>query len=273
MIVEDQSEILSFLRDPVNHDGEAVEEIGTHAAHVFLAGDRAYKLKRSVRFAFLDFSTVTRRKTACEAELALNRRAAPSLCLAVIPVTRDEGGSLALDGAGEPVDWLVVMRRFDQETLFDRLAARGALEDRQLRDLADAIAAFHNIAEPHPDTGGRDSMAHVIAGNMETLREGDGVFVASTVDTIGRLWQRVLDRHATLLDSRRAAGRVRWCHGDLHLRNICLIDGRPTLFDGIEFNPDIACIDVLYDLAFLLMDLQHRDMGWAANLVLNRYLG
>ncbi len=273
MIIEDQSEILSFLRDPVNHDGEAVEEIGTHAAHVFLAGDRAYKLKRSVRFAFLDFSTVTRRKTACEAELALNRRAAPSLYLAVIPVTRDEGGSLALDGVGEPVDWLVVMRRFDQETLFDRLAARGALEDRQLRDLADAIAAFHNIAEPHPDTGGRDSMAHVIAGNVETLREGDGLFVASTVDTIGRLWQQALERHATLLDSRRATGRVRWCHGDLHLRNICLIDGRPTLFDGIEFNPDIACIDVLYDLAFLLMDLQHRDMGGAANLVLNRYLG
>ncbi len=273
MIVEDQSEVLSFLRDPVNHGGEAVEEVGTHAAYVFLAGDRAYKLKRSVRFAFLDFSTVTRRKTACEAELALNRRAAPSLYLAVIPVTRDEGGSLALDGVGEPVDWLVVMRRFDQETLFDRLAARGALEDRQLRDLADAIAAFHNIAEPHPDTGGRDSMAHVIAGNVETLREGDGLFVASTVDTIGCLWQQALERHATLLDSRRATGRVRWCHGDLHLRNICLIDGRPTLFDGIEFNPDIACIDVLYDLAFLLMDLQHRDMGWAANLVLNRYLG
>ncbi len=273
MIVEDQSDVLAFLRDPASHGGKAVEEIETHAAHVFLAGERAYKLKRSVRFAFLDFSTVALRKAACESELSLNRRTAPDLYEAVSAITREADGRLALDGAGDAVDWLVVMKRFDQGTLFDRLAARGALDDGQLRDLADAIAAFHDIAEPRPDMGGREGMAHVIAGNMATLREAEGAFVPSAVETIERLWRRGLDRHGALLDARRSAGQVRWCHGDLHLRNICLIDGRPTLFDGIEFNPDIACIDVLYDLAFLLMDLQHRDMARAANLVLNRYLG
>lgn len=273
MIVEDQSDVLAFLRDPASHGGETVEEIETHAAHVFLVGGRAYKLKRSVRFAFLDFSTVALRQEACESELALNRRTAPELYLAVAAVTRSADGHLALDGAGEAVDWLVVMQRFDQETLFDRLASRGALDDGQLRDLADAIAAFHDIAEPRPDMGGREGLAHVIDGNMATLREAEGAFAPSAIDTIERLWRRGLDRHAALLDARRGAGQVRWCHGDLHLRNICLIDGRPTLFDGIEFNPDIACIDVLYDLAFLLMDLQHRDMARAANLVLNRYLG
>ncbi len=273
MIVEDQSDVLAFLRDPASHAGAAVEEIETHAAHVFLVGERAYKLKRSVRFAFLDFSTAALRHAACESELSLNRRTAPELYLAVAAVTREADGRLALDGAGEAVDWLVVMQRFDQETLFDRLAARGALDDQQLRDLADAIAAFHEIAEPRPDMGGREGLAHVVAGNMATLREGEGAFAPSAIDTIERLWRRGLDRHAALLDARRGAGQVRWCHGDLHLRNICLIDGRPTLFDGIEFNPDIACIDVLYDLAFLLMDLQHRDMARAANLVLNRYLG
>jgi uncharacterized protein len=273
MIVEDQSDVLAYLRDPASHGGEAVEEIETHAAHVFLVGERAYKLKRSVRFAFLDFSTIALRQAACESELAFNRRTAPELYLAVAAVTRDADGRLALDGAGEAVDWLVVMQRFDQETLFDRLASRGALDDGQLRDLADAIAAFHDIAEPRPDMGGREGLAHVIAGNMATLREGEGTFAPSAIDTIERLWRRGLDRHGALLDARRGAGQVRWCHGDLHLRNICLIDGRPTLFDGIEFNPDIACIDVLYDLAFLLMDLQHRGMARAANLVLNRYLG
>jgi hypothetical protein len=121
--------------------------------------------------------------------------------------------------------------------------------------------------------GGREGMAHVIAGNMATLRESEGALASAAIDTAERLWRRGLDRHGALLDARRSAGQVRWCHGDLHLRNICLIDGRPTLFDGIEFNPDIACIDVLYDLAFLLMDLQHRDMARAANMVLNRYLG
>ena len=127
MIVEDQSAVVAMLRDPATHGGDPVEVIETHAAIVFLAGQRAYKLKRAVRFPFLDFSDAARRRSACESELRLNRRTAPELYLDVVPVTRS-GDRLAIDGDGEAVDWLVVMRRLDRETLFDRMAARG-LED------------------------------------------------------------------------------------------------------------------------------------------------
>jgi aminoglycoside phosphotransferase family enzyme/predicted kinase len=273
VIVDDQRNVVAMLSDPATHGGAAVEVIETHAAVVVLAGERAYKLKRAVRFAFLDFSTPDKRREACEAEVRLNARTAPDLYLGVVPVTRGAGG-LAIAGEGETVDWLVVMRRFDQDLLFDRLAARGALTEELMRDLADAIADFHAGAEPTPHKGGRAGIAQVIAGNMETLRgPGAAPFKAAEIDRLERLWRGSLEAGAGLLESRRAGGLVRWCHGDLHLRNICLIDGRPTLFDGIEFNPDIACIDVLYDLAFLLMDLQHRGLRGFANQTLNRYLG
>ena len=274
MIVEDQSEVVALLCDPASHGGAAVEVIETHAAVVVLAGATAYKLKRAVRFPFLDFSTAAKRRVACEAEVRLNSRTAPELYRGVVAVTRAPDGALAIGGDGDAVDWLVVMRRFDQDRLFDRLAARGELTGALMQELADAIADFHDGAEPRPDKGGRAGIAQVIDGNMETLRgPGAGTFKAAELDRLERLWREAVESGAGLLEARRAGGLVRWCHGDLHLRNICLIDGRPTLFDGIEFNPDIACIDVLYDLAFLLMDLQHRRLGAFANLVLNRYLG
>lgn len=274
MIVEDQSAVVALLADPASHGGAPVETVETHAAFVFLAGEAAYKLKRAVRFPFLDFSSAALRKRACDSEVRLNRRTAPDLYLGVVPVTRAADATLALDGEGEAVDWLVVMRRFDQDTLFDRLAARGELTPALMRELADEIAAFHAGAEVRADKGGRRGLEAVIDGNMETLRgPGAGVFKAAELDRLERLWRDALEARAGLLEARRAGGLVRWCHGDLHLRNICLIDARPTLFDGIEFNPDIACIDVLYDLAFLLMDLQHRRLRALANRVLNRYLG
>ncbi len=271
--MDKQSEIVAFLRDPATHQGLPVEVIETHVAYVFLAGDLAYKLKRAVKFPFLDFSTSDGRKVACENEVRLNRRTAPSLYRGVTAVTREADGRLTIAGQGEPLDWLVEMNRFDQAMLFDRLSEAGALDDDLVSRLADAIAAFHDGVEPRPDKGGRDGLATVIDGNMDTLRRSSpALFKASELDRLERLWRGALERTSALAEARRESGFVRWCHGDLHLRNICLLDGAPTLFDGIEFNPDIACVDVLYDLAFLLMDLQHRRRRDQANLVLNRYL-
>jgi len=270
----DQSRIVAFLEDPASHgEGvETVERIDTHVAHVFLAGERVYKLKRAVRFSFLDFSAVEQRRAACEAEVALNRRTAPDLYLGTAPVT-DEDGGLAIDGNGPAVDWLVVMRRFDQDTLFSRLAERGALDAALMRELADAIASFHAAAERRPDQGGHSGIGFVVESNLETLRgPAADAFEAADVERLGGLWQDRLAGTANLLEQRRRKGFVRYCHGDLHLRNICLIDGRPTLFDAIEFSEGIACIDVFYDLAFLLMDLDHRGLRPLANLVFNRYL-
>lgn len=272
MITEDQRAVIEFLSSPDAYDGSAVERIETHASIVFLAGDRAWKLKRAVQYDYLDFSTASRRKAMCEAELAINRRTAPLLYRRVVAVTRNPEGTLALGGAGAPVDWAIEMARFDQDALFDRLAARQALSIGVMHSLASEIATFHAVAEPRVDYGGRFGLEWVIDGNAAGFDEHAGILDAAIGREVTDAARVHLDRHGTLLDARRDAGRVRQCHGDLHLRNIVLLDGRPTLFDAIEFNDQIACIDVMYDVAFLLMDLLRRDLPRHANALWNGYL-
>ena len=273
MNTEDQTHVIEFLSAPSAHGGSGVERIDTHTAVVFLAGPVALKLKRAVRFDYLDFSTVARRKDMCEAEVRLNRRTAPTLYRDVVPVTRDIDGSLAVNGLGTAVDWLVRMNRFSQENLFDRLAERHALELAVMAPLATAIARFHASTDHRFDHGGHAGMQWVIDGNDAGFREfGATVFDSDTRDRVTQAAAAELTRRADELDARRRAGCVRQCHGDLHLRNVVLLDGTPTLFDAVEFNDEIACIDVLYDLAFLLMDLWHRRLPAHANAVLNRYL-
>jgi aminoglycoside phosphotransferase family enzyme/predicted kinase len=274
---DDQAGVIAFLADPRTHDGRAhggraVERIDTHGALVFLAGDRAYKLKRAVRFPYMDFSTREKRRLACEAELALNRRTAPDLYLSVEPVARGPDGRLALGGAGDALDWVVVMRRFDGAQLFDRLADRGSLTPDLMRRLAEAVAAFHAQAVRRPDGGGAAPMRAVVTGNLTELRQRPDLFARKRVERLAALSEAALARHGALMDRRAHDGLVRHCHGDLHLRNIVLWDGRPTLFDCIEFDEAFAVIDVLYDLAFLLMDLDHRGLRPLGNAVFNRYL-
>jgi aminoglycoside phosphotransferase family enzyme/predicted kinase len=273
METEDQTAVITFLASPSTHDGAAVERIDTHASIVFLAGARAWKLKRAVRYDYLDFATLDRRRAMCEAEVRINRRTAPGVYRGVTPVTREGNGALALGGSGTPVEWLVEMTRFDLAGLFDRLATSGALDLMLMRPLAAEIARFHSHAELRQDHGGRAGMEWVIDGNAVGFAEqGAGILdpVACAQLTLGA--QQRLDRDAGVLDARREMGFVRQCHGDLHLRNIVLIDGRPTLFDGIEFNDAISCIDVMYDLAFLIMDLWRRELPRHANAILNGYL-
>lgn len=271
-VVEDQREAIAFLTDSKSHGGLPVERIDTHGAVVALVGKRAYKLKRAVRFPYMDFSTLALRRRFCEAELTLNRRTAPELYLDVKPIVRGPSGRLALGGQGEVIDWVVVMRRFDQAALFDRLAARDGLCRDIMSELADAILRLHETAARRGDQGGAAGIARVVAGNDAGLREaGPGVFDLERVALLRSKSDAALDRIGALLDRRRERGLVRHCHGDLHLRNICMIEGKPILFDAIEFNDQIACIDVLYDLAFLLMDLDHRGLGRFGNMVLNRY--
>ncbi|MEX2643999.1 MAG: AAA family ATPase [Acetobacterales bacterium] len=281
MLTEDQDDILDFLARPETHGlrpGDEVRRIDTHISAVFVAGDDVYKLKRAVRYSYLDFSTAERRRAACEAEVRLNRRTARPLYHGVVPLVRTVRGDLALAGPeaggdGEPVDWLVHMHRFDDDTLFDRLAADGRLNDALVRRLADTVAGFHESAEERRDHGGAAGLRWVIENNAECLGDAPaGLFLAETVAAVNYRSREALERVGAALDRRREEGLVRRCHGDLHLRNICLWEGQPTLFDCIEFSESIACIDVLYDLAFLLMDLEHRDLRRFANLVMNRYL-
>jgi aminoglycoside phosphotransferase family enzyme/predicted kinase len=272
---DDQAEIIQFLSRPASYCGdiESVETITTHASIVFLAGDRAVKLKRAVKYTYLDYSTTELRHRACEAELALNRRTAPALYLSATPICRTPDGKLSFNGRGEPVDWVIVMRRFPQDALFSRLAERGALTTRLAFDLADRVAAFHEVAEVQPGQGGAQGIAAVIQINDENLRRSPPLGIGAVdIDRLRDGSRAALAKHAALLDRRRETGRVRRCHGDLHLGNICLIDGQPTLFDCIEFSDLISCIDVLYDLAFLLMDLRYRGLVRECGLIFNRYL-
>jgi aminoglycoside phosphotransferase family enzyme len=265
----DQTAVIRLLSDPSTYGGEAVQRIDTHASVVFLAGSRALKLKRAVKYDYLDFSTIDARRRFCDAELRINRRFAPTLYRRVLPIVRTSGGALALGGEGTPVDWVVEMTRFDQAALFDALATAGRLDLALMAPLAEEIAAFHDGCEPRPALGGEAGIRRVIEGNAEGLRAFGADTVASTAGEAltgsARLWLR---RCGPLLESRRLSGSVRQCHGDLHLGNIVLLDGRPTLFDAIEFNDDLTCVDVMYDLAFLLMDLWQRGLKSHENAVL-----
>ena len=262
-----QAEVAAFLADPASHGVAKVERIDTHASIIFLAGERVYKVKRAVRFPYLDYSTLGLRRACCEREVALNRHFAPDLYLGVEAVRRSARGSLCLGGEGKTVEWAVVMRRFGARDTFDTMAEDGRLSEDLVVAAIDQVAECHAKAEIVTTDG---DVARIIAQNTAALVAWPDVFRER--DQLGRATVEAHRRLAALLEERRAQGWVRRCHGDLHLRNICLFDGRPTLFDAIEFDDALSCTDVYHDLAFLLMDLDHRRLGALANLALNRYL-
>jgi hypothetical protein len=275
LIVADQSETVGFLSRPDTYGGGVadVERIETHISVVFLAGERALKLKRAVRFPYLDFSTPALRHHFCQVEFETNRRTAPELYLGVVPVVRTASGGLGLGGPGEPVDWLVEMARFDQAMLFDRLATEGRLDRFVVESVADAIARFHAGAEPRRGAADRALIGGIIDGNRRAFVEcGAGCVDLGAVERLTAAAGRALEAAGDLIDRRSGTGFVRHCHGDLHLRNIVIHGGRPVLFDAIEFSPTLAEIDVLYDLAFLVMDLDFRALRLLASILLNRYL-
>ena len=273
MVTADQSDVIAFLEAPATHGGAPVERIDTHASIVFLAGPRAWKLKRAVRYDYLDYSTLDRRRQMCEAELQINRRTAPDLYRAVVPVTRAPDGGLEIGGTGLPVEWLLEMVRFDQERLLDRLASRHRLNVDAMAPLGASLAAFHSAAEVHYDHGGAAGIRSVIDGNERGFADqGAGILDARASAILTQTLRDAATAHADLLEARRTGGHVRHCHGDLHLRNIVMLDAGPTLFDAVEFNDDITVIDVLYDMAFLVMDLWRRGLPGHASAVWNQYM-
>jgi aminoglycoside phosphotransferase family enzyme/predicted kinase len=271
----DQGAVLDFMASPASHGlGRGpVGRIETHASVVFLAGSHAYKIKRAVKYPFLDFSTLAKRHQALLHELVLNRRTAPQVYLEVVPITAGNNGTFSLRGDGEAKEWALVMRRFEQDKLYDRMAEDGRLPLRAMAELARAIADFHRGANRtlDPEATVAALLAVIDDNEAELARDGKACPPAIVAGVSGDS-RDVLAALALLLRARAAGGYVRHCHGDLHLRNIVEIDGRPVLFDAIEFDDALATIDVLYDLAFLLMDLGARGLREHANAVLNAYL-
>jgi aminoglycoside phosphotransferase family enzyme/predicted kinase len=267
-----QEPVFALLVDPATHGGAAVKRVNTHAGVVFLAGKRALKLKRAVKFPFLDYSTLDKRRAACEAEIAVNRPYAPELYRGVVAITREADGQLAIGGKGEPVEWAVEMRRFDETQTLDHLADTGRIDIALADAIGRAIAAAHGrtpeaLAEPWIAAlvSYIDEHARMFAALPEVFDPGANQRLASASRTAHA-------RLTPLLAERGRRGLVRRIHGDLHLGNMALIDGHPVLFDAIEFSDIIASGDLLYDLAFVLMDLTERGLDEAANIVLNRYL-
>ena len=269
-----QEDVLTFLGRGSIYGGVPVHRIDTHAGIVFLAGERALKVKRAVRFPFLDFSTLERRKAACLAEIEANRPFAPELYRGVIAVTRGRNGALSLggDGDGEPVEWAVDMRRFDETKTLDHLADAGKIDLAMADELARGVAAAHARAPVVDAAPWIDALDEYIEQNDAAFREYPALFPQGAVAALTAASRAAFARLRPLLLARGRDGLVRRGHGDLHLGNIALIEGRPVPFDALEFDPLVASGDVLYDLAFLLMDLVERNLEPAANVVLNRYL-
>lgn len=271
--VDPQAEVVAFLSSGrAFADHQPPVRIDTHAASVFLSGERAWKLKRAVRFDYLDFSTPERRHAALDTELLLNRRTAPGLYRAVHSVTRGPNGQLAIDGEGTAVDWLLEMQRFPDGVLLAEMASKAKLDPAMLLRLADRISDFHAAADVAATESGAARIQSVIDGNSVGLAAFPAIFDSAKVRSLHACLTDKVTGLATLLDKRGRTGRVRHGHGDLHLANIAMIDGEPTLFDCLEFSVELATVDVLYDLAFLLMDFWHRGLHTEANIVFNRYL-
>ncbi len=245
----------------------------THISIVFLIGQSAFKMKRCISYPYLDFSTLERRKYLCEQEVKINSRTAPDIYRGVVPVTRDKDGNLALGGEGEAVEWLVSMNRFADSSLWDQRALTGSLERRDFEVLADQVAAFHAAAESCDGSHAVSALGQSIDANEQSM----AVHIGDLFDEekVHDLYRRTREAYAILtpvLESRAASGCIRICHGDLHLGNIFTDENRPVLFDAIEFNEDFSHIDVLYDLAFLLMDVMYRVGKRRSTVLMNRYL-
>ncbi len=240
----------------------------THISAVFAGDGTVFKLRKAVRLPFVDFTTLAERHRTALRELELNAPHAPGLYRDVVPVTRAADGALALGGGGEPVDWVVRMARVPEADFLDAVAARGGLTP-WLDGLADAVAALH-AAAPVKIEDGVAAQREVTLGDARSARAA-GLPEADVAAWTGGMLAE-LDRRADWLRQRGAEGFIRRVHGDLHLGNLCLWQGRPVPFDALEFDEAMGTTDVGYDLAFLLMDLEHKAGRAAANRVLCRYV-
>lgn len=235
---------------------------------MFIGTDTVFKLRKAVKLTFLDFTTLAERERTARREFELNVPNAPGMYRDVVPITRSAEG-LELDGPGEPVDWVVRMARVPKRDFLDAVAQNGGLTPTLLDALGDTVAAMHK-RQPRSDQNPVASLSGILAGNQASGHNAG--LPADRLDAWYATARATFDRLAPWLAARGKAGFVRRAHGDLHLRNMCLWQGKPVAFDALEFSESMATIDLGYDLAFLLMDLEILAGRPAANRVLNRYI-
>lgn len=272
----DDAALMAALQQPdaYPHPAPAVQVIETHISRVFLAGDFAYKVRKPVRFDFVDFSTAQARRDDCETELRLNRRFAPALYLDVVPILAGPTpGSVRIGGGGIPIEHAVRMRRFDQQDLLSARIVADRLEPGHIDALARSITSFHQAQPPAAPSDSFGTPARIDATLAECLG-GIGRLTSAT-HLASRVALRARSEATRLTDAFRARlrnGHVRECHGDLHLGNIVLLNGVPTPFDCLEFDAALRWTDTISDLAFPVMDLLHHGRPALAYRLLNGYL-
>jgi len=246
----------------------------THISHVFLAGDLVYKIKKAVRFSFLDYSTLGRRYHFLNEELRLNRRLAPSVYLAVMPITLD-GARWHLGGDGPPVEYALVMRRLPERRMLPFLLETDQVTPEMMGNLAEILARFHGQAERiklADASGYPKAVAQQWNDNFRELEPLEGTLIdTETVEALKGFGARFIDRHQDLLTERACGGWIRDVHGDLHCEHVCFAPEGIEIFDCIEFSPAIRRCDLASEMAFLLMDLEVRGGGVAVKPLLTRY--
>ncbi len=269
--------LIQALLDPhcYAHPAQRVELVETHISWVLLAGDFAYKIKKPLKLPFLDFSTLDRRRSSCLDELRLNRRFAPDIYQEVVSICNTPQAP-HFGGSGTAIEYAVKMRRFDEAGRLDRVCARGDLQPRHLSDLADTLVAFYEAAATPPPASRFGTAGAALLTALENFDELKQVSLAPGVSArlaALQLWTEVQHQQlAALMERRRQRGRVRECHGDLHLANLVLIGDQVRMFDCIEFNEDLRWIDVASDIAFTYVDLLEHDRPGLANWLLDELL-
>ncbi|UBF28651.1 AAA family ATPase [Kovacikia minuta CCNUW1] len=261
-----------FYPHPV---AEPIQLIQTHVSYVLLTGDFAYKVKKSVNFGFLDFSTLEKRHHFCQEELRLNQRGAAELYLEVLPLTQS-GEKYALNGTGEPVEYAVKMRQFPAGTLFSDLFEQGKLTGELLQRLAKVLAQFHAKGEINDYIRSFGKVSQVRLAIDENYDQTEsyigGPQTQQQFDETRQYTDRLFAEQEALFNSRIENNWIRECHGDVHLRNIALWNDEILLFDCIEFNEPFRFVDVMFDVAYIVMDLDARDRRDLSNLFLNAYV-
>jgi hypothetical protein len=261
-----------FYSHPVR---EPIQLIQTHCSFVLLTGDYAYKLKKSVDFGFLDFSSLEKRKYFLNEELRLNQAIAPELYLEVLSITQ-AGNKFVLGGIGNPIEYTLKMYQFPQEDLLINRFEAGTLTEENLEELGQVVAQFHAktmTSEYIRSFGEVENIKAAIAQNHDQTKKYIGIAqTQKQYDEIRQFSATFLSENQALFKQRQERDRIRECHGDLHLKNICFWHNKIQLFDCIEFNESFRFVDVMYDVAFTVMDLDARGRKDLSNIFLNTYL-
>jgi len=258
-----------------DHPVKTLELIETHISWVVLTGDFAYKIKKSVNFGFLDFSTLEKRRMFCEQELRLNSRLASAIYLDVVSITGTFEKPVITTN-GEAFEYAVKMRQFPQSAQLDHMLSASEIDAEQMEKIALMVADFHQtiqVADDAMDYGNNDAVYSPVEENFTQIKDHiDTTLYANTLNALQKWNVAEFKKLESLFKQRKAKGFVRECHGDMHMRNLVWLDGGPMAFDCIEFSPQLRWIDVISEIAFLVMDLQVRKQNQLANRFLNTYI-